>query len=326
MAKGFFTQGIVILLKESIVLDELENLLREFTILKRSDEVTEWAFGGPTLVIEYDKEVNGTVSVDVTDRKWPDHMGDPKGESMLFGAWSMGHFGPYAYPNGLTRAGQQCWSWSDGKSIVSQHNAFIRIRLSYIFGAGRDASVMPKGCDPQKELAFISDIALALLRHPQALCYFNPSGEVLKSTASLKETLEYHRSHDLPPLSAWVNVRLFNIDEGWTLMDSVGNWQLDIPDLEVAFPKGFLDPQDVDYFIRNATLYILKNGQVIKNGDTMDGPSDCKLQAWTCESGLSDPPREVLRWIPTSLRDIPKQILPKEEETGKKKKKFWKLW
>ncbi|MDJ0847938.1 MAG: hypothetical protein QNK04_06055 [Myxococcota bacterium] len=41
-------------------------------------------------------------------------MGDPQREPLLMGAWSMGHFGPFAYPGGLERAAQQCWGWAPG--------------------------------------------------------------------------------------------------------------------------------------------------------------------------------------------------------------------
>jgi hypothetical protein len=43
-------------------------------------------------------------------------MGDPKLDPMTFGAWSMGHFGPLAYPGGLGGARQHAWSWQTGRT------------------------------------------------------------------------------------------------------------------------------------------------------------------------------------------------------------------
>lgn len=98
-------------------------------------------------------------------------------------------------------------------------------------------------------------------------------------------------------------------------MDSVGNWQLDILDQEVTFPQNLVDPQEVDHFIRNVSHYILTKGDVIKDGDTMDGPGSRRWQAARFENGMSDPPREVLRWLPFGVPDIPAVLLLGREET-----------
>ena len=92
-------------------------------------------------------------------------------------------------------------------------------------------------------------------------------------------------------------------------MDSVGNWQLDIPDHEVGFPSADFSPQEVDNFIRNASLYILKNGNIIKDGDTMDGPGNIRWQARHFKNGLSAPPRNTLRWLPFGSKSVPDRLL-----------------
>src|SRR5207249_2241696 len=114
MPKGLFTQGVAVLLKQKVTLDDLEPLLKSFKIVKRKDDFPQWEFGGPTFVIEYRPEVNGLVSVDIVDQVWPDKMGDPKTEPMTFGAWSMGHFGPFAFPGNFERAKQHCYVWNQG--------------------------------------------------------------------------------------------------------------------------------------------------------------------------------------------------------------------
>jgi hypothetical protein len=327
MAKGFFTQGLVVLLRQPMSRDDLEGLLSSFRIVEKVEAASQWEFGGPSIMIAYRPEVNGYVPIDVVDRTWPDHMGDPQKEPTLFGAWSMGYFGPYTFPWGLQRATQQSWRWSAASEVVDFHHAFLRIRLSYIFGARKDAPVMPRDCDPLAELQFLTNVALATLRHAHALCYFNPNGEVLRDSESLQETISRCAEHGLPALEAWANIRLYQLDSGWSLMDSVGNWQLDIPDQEVAFPTSRFSPQEVDRFIRNISLYILQNGQIIKDGDTTDGPGSIRWQARSFENGLSDPPRTVLRWLPMGIRAMPPKLLgeqPKKEPESKKP--WWKIW
>jgi Domain of unknown function (DUF4261) len=51
----------------------------------------------------------------------------------------------------------------------------------------------------------------------------------------------------------------------------------------------------VDNFLRNVALYVLNNGEVINDGDTMEGPGGIRWQADRFENGPRDPPRRVLR-------------------------------
>jgi len=104
MPKGFFTQSACVLLSNATSLDAIVPLLSEFVIAKRVDQISDPNLGGPALILAFRPEVNGYVSVDVRNWRWPDHMGDPKTEGMLFAAWTMGHYGPYTFPGNLRRA------------------------------------------------------------------------------------------------------------------------------------------------------------------------------------------------------------------------------
>ena len=115
MPKGFYTQSACVLLAKPTTLDAITPLLSEFRIVKRMDDYKETHFGGPSLVVDYRPEVNGLVSVDIREGQWPDGMGDPKSDPMLFGAWTMGQYGPFTFPGGLQRAQQQLWAWPEGK-------------------------------------------------------------------------------------------------------------------------------------------------------------------------------------------------------------------
>jgi hypothetical protein len=309
MAKGFFTQGVCVLLSRAATLDEIEPLLREFRIVRRIDDAQTPDMGGPSFTVAFRPDVNGYVSVDIQNRPWPDHMGDPKTEPMLFGAWSMGHFGPLAFPGNLLRAAQQSWSWEGAKGVPAQHRAFLRVRSSYVFGAADDAKVIPEEYDPLAELHFVTKVARALLRLPSALAYFNPNGETLLSGEMLDESLDFHAQHQLPPLNIWCNVRLFNPGNGWLLMDTVGMGQLDRPDCEACFPDGAYRPGEVDNFFRNCSTYLLEHGEVVKHGDTMNGPGGVNWRAHHVEEPLAEPPRAVLRWFPVDGSRPPPEMI-----------------
>jgi len=139
--KGIYSQGFVVLTDRFVEIDELRALFPEFPFVRTIPAGERWEMGGATAVIDYRPEANGRVLIDTVPHPWPDHMGNTKDEAMLFGAWSMGHFGPFAYPHGLKRAVQQAWSWPEAKEMVPQHRGFIRLRSSYCLGAGPEARV-----------------------------------------------------------------------------------------------------------------------------------------------------------------------------------------
>jgi hypothetical protein len=295
------------LLDRPATLDAIVEQLPNYEVIRRNDAFEAWEFGGRSITIAYKPEINGLVSVDAVDQPWPDQMGDPKLEPTLFGAWGMGFFGPFTYPGSLERAGQQCWAWNLGKQIVALHRSFIRIRASYAFGASDDSPVIPVESNALEELHFVTELARALLGLDGALCYFNPNGEVLRDAAGVQESLSFARENELPPLDLWCNVRLFNAEAGWLVMDTVGNGQLDIPDVEVCCPRDACDCSEIDGFLRNVSDYLLRQGEVIQDGDTMDGPGG-RWQARHAEDSICSPPRRTLRWFlqdagrpPTSL-------------------------
>ena len=309
--KGFYTQGLAILLRKAATLQAIEERLQGFTVVKRVEGSAIWAIGGPSLVVAYRPDVNGYVSVDTIEHGWPDHMGDPKADPEVFAAWSMGHFGPGAWPGSLERACQHSWAWPEGRSIPLQHQAFIRIRSSYAFGASDEAPVMPSTYEPLPELEFVTRLAAALVGLPEVLCYFNPNGECVKSASDFLTTLSHHASAEQMPLDVWSNVRFFRFEETkpeWALMDTVGMSQLDAPDQEACFPLDAYAPREVADFLRNACAYLVQEGPVIRDGDTMDGPENVKWQGVNLKEGRIAPPREVIRWFPLDGRPVPAEL------------------
>jgi hypothetical protein len=296
--KGFITQALAILLRSPLPSREIEERLGEFKIAKRAEAT---APGGPSTLVAYRPDVNGYVLIDVVDVRWPNRMGDPKTEPEVFAAWASGDFGPGAWPGGLERACQHSWVWPEGRSVPLQHQSFIRIRCSYVFGAGPEAPLMPSDYRPRQELEFVTRIAAALVRVPEAICYFNPNGECVRDARGFLDSLSYHASARLMPLDLWSNIRLFRLNDTppeWTFMDTVGMSQLDAPDHEACYQSDAYEPAEVGNFLRNASSYVVEHGPVIRSGDTMDGPGDVRWQGFVIKEGRMTPPRQVIRWFP----------------------------
>jgi hypothetical protein len=310
MPKGYFTQCAVILAASAPSIQGISTALGAFP--QRgvvTSPASGWMGGAEQLHVDFRTEANGAVLVDVLPSPWPDGMGNPESEPELFGAWGMGFMGPFTFPGGLTRAVQQSWGWDQAAEVVSRHQAFIRIRTTYVVGARDSDPVLPPQYEPLPELTLMTQLAQALLRLPEALCYFNPSGETLHTAATLGETLAFHEAHGLPPLDVWSNVRLFNAGDGWKVMDTVGMDQLDVVNQEAVFTERY-DPTEVANLLRKICFYLMQKGPVIRPKDTMDGPGGVRWQAFPFEKQVVEPPRPVLRWFPLDGTQAPAGVRP----------------
>ncbi|MEM9588464.1 MAG: DUF4261 domain-containing protein [Planctomycetota bacterium] len=315
MQKGLFTQGMSVLLKEPLSTPELKRLLARFDFVETQSTDEE---GSPeVLVFDYRPDLNAYLLVMPSSSPWPDDMGDPEGNTNDFVAWSVGQFGPLAHPGGLQRAIDQSWGWEDGGDVVQQHQAHVRLLIGYVNpSAPEDADdpedwmpMIPTDYDAMGEMQFLTRAITAVLESPKALCYFNPGGEILRDEGGLRSGLNHAWNYELPPLDMWVNVRLFHVDQDWSVMDTVGNGQLDLPDLEAVFRSDKFRHEDVERFLRTASIYLLESDQDVEDGDNADGPGDLSWNALECEDSLSDPPRETIRWFPEDGSEFPEAFL-----------------
>lgn len=313
--KGFFTQGGVLLLKHPIVLSELEPIVATFGEARRAGDATDdWTMGGESLVVSLGLDNKAAAAIDMVSRPWPDSMGDTKTDKMVFASWSMGHFGPLAWPGGLERAIGHAWTWPEGRKIARGHTAFIRVKVSHVFGGGPDTPIFPENYDPVAELQQTTRLLLALAAHPAVVAWFNPNGELLLPPAEVGEILQWSEANGVHPMDAWTNVRMLKLDgvaDDWMLMDTVGMGQLDAADMEAFFPMEAFDASEVARFLRSASNYVVTQGPVINDNDTMDGPGGIRWQACSYAEGFHVPLRRTLRWFPFGSR--PPEVLTQEK-------------
>jgi hypothetical protein len=313
MAKGLFSQCLCLLTDGRTAIEDVRAALEKqgFEGIKLAKPQKDWRHGGPTLVFPFLPDVNGYAAVDLVDQPWPDAMADEKADPKTYAAWEKGHFGPLAYSGGLARAGEHSSAWESGRVVAAVHSGFIRLRTSYVFGTKGDKPVAPKDYDPLAELSFLSRVVLAVLEVPGVICYFNPNGEVLRDAAGFREMWDAAQKQEKVPLPLWTNVRFFNLPEKVTLMDTVGNGQLDLRDVEAVFPKGKHSPGDIDRYLRRLTGHLLGLGRKITTGEDIDGPGESN-KSWTTDlakDGTFAPPRRVVRVYPKDRRDAIQEAL-----------------
>lgn len=310
MAKGLFTQGIMVLLRQSVTIQEVADCLSDFYPSEPMPASEDWTFLGPFVLMDMEEDGTGKVVVDIVEHPWPDKMGDPESPADVVAGWELGSFGPHTDTDSLDRAKEQAWVWEEGRSLGDEAVAFLRVRSSYVLGEDDDdMPVIPDGYDPFDELALVTEIAAALTELPQAICYFNPNGEVLRDIKTLNESFEYAEENDFPPLDLWSNVRLFKLENDWATMDTVGNSQLNLLDVEACFHTGAYDFAEIEHFLRLVTCYLEESEEPIETGDTMEGPGEVLWKVFQCDNSLVSPPRPVLRCMPQDGREVPPECL-----------------
>lgn len=320
MAKGLFTQGVCVLLREPMSLAEVRKRLLGFDFVG-IHEAAEDPHSPETLVLKYEQDSTAHLLITPSNAPWPDNMGDPDESPELFVAWSLGQLGPLAFPGCLERAAEQCSDWDDAQALSQGHTAHVRVLVSYVLGVDEDEDaaededmpLLPEDYDPVSELNHTMRAVSMLMESPQAICYFNPGGEVLRDQDGLRKGLNQAWSHDVPPLDIWANIRVFRAEEGWVVLDTVGNEQLDLPDIEVICEDDRYELTDLRHFLRSATLYMLSGEHEVEDEDTTDGPGGATWRALECTDSLSDPPRPTIRWMPEDGTTPPEHLLYRGE-------------
>lgn len=252
--------------------------------------------------------LGGALVVESYARTWPDGMGDPKAEPELFAAWSMGFFGPFAYPQGLGRAVEQARHWPAARAAVDAHRAFVRVTTTYA-GRGPDEPVIPAQYDAAAELRAVLPVLARIATIPGALAVYASSGEALFPAAPYGRLLEKAAEGGRVPLELLSNVRFANLGpSGWFLMDTIGLGQLDRTDVEACFPRSDLDPNAVATFLRNVSFHVLAHGDTIETGHTVEGPGGA-WRAVRAEQAIYTPPRPTIRLFPPGVEPLA-ELLP----------------
>lgn len=166
----------------------------------------------------------------------------------------------------------QTWDWEEAEGILKRCKH--RVLMGDVIGGGL----------PYKDRhRIISAVAIAWseLTRPAAI-HWEPAGCMIEP-AKLKTRLGQH-----------CNVRLFNVQghADRSVMDTLGLAAFGLPDLQLDFVG--LEPGRVAGFLYAYGDYVFEKGDVIEDGNTVDGPSPG--ERWRCRHGLSliEPKRVVV--------------------------------
>lgn len=287
---GLYAHSAYVLLGAHGTIEQADEALASLTgsrrVIKGSYEYDPWV-GGDSVMIE--EGATGITMVDVVNQAWPDGMGEPESEPLLFIAWATGMFGPSVFPGALERAVSIGRHRVDGARQVYRHVAFFRIRT---LGT-------PSRSNAQRDLTWIAAIADALLKLPDALCFFDPNGEVLLSRELFESRYPAWSQQRSFPLDLWTSVRTLTdlAHPNWEIIDIIGLRRFGFPDHEIVVRKNRFTADDLAAFLSDLGARVLDAREVPGHGEQLVGPDGVNFHARSEVHALGSPVRPVIRWF-----------------------------
>ncbi len=96
----------------------------------------------------------------------------------------------------------------------------------------------------------------------------------------------------------------------WAIMDTVGMAQMDLPDVEAAFPQDKHErfpAVEVEAFLRNQSLRLLYDPTAFESPIALPGPGGVLWRSsGLMASGHYGPPRTMIRFLPRTLLRPPR--------------------
>lgn len=179
----------------------------------------------------------------------------------------------------------QTRDWDDAVAALAQSTR--RVVVSDLFA---------KDLPARERLALFEAVVLGIIEAARpAAIHWKPAGKLVDPSALLRASGS--SSVDALPQAA-INVRLFRIarsDED-LLMDTLGLASLGLPDMQVLFHG--MEPGRVAAHLYAVALYTLRHGELVEEGETIEGPT--RGTEWTARRGQSlvEPARPVYDFHP----------------------------
>lgn len=175
----------------------------------------------------------------------------------------------------------QSWGWKSARSAV-QKTAYT-ILVTDMMAAGLDYTI---------RLELFQKTLYSLLEVEPCLAINWHLTQQIIDPEKYKDNVPESEDYNL--LFGALNVRLFNIEgtENETLMDTMGLGALGLPDLQCHFKD--IDVNKIANILYTYGDYIFKNGDVINDGETIEGLT--VNDKWRCQHEISllEPKRIVI--------------------------------
>jgi hypothetical protein len=154
----------------------------------------------------------------------------------------------------LSGPAETAWHWPEAAAVLEKHSAHLVVTAS---------TSAPDVIDLM--LALTRVVAAVALSTPALGIYWRGATQVHDVQPFVDEAKT--ASRERLPLYLWLRFGLVGEEDGTTSLHTTG--LADVADMEIEFPHAHLDPETLVDRAFNIAHYLLDNGPVLKDGDTI---------------------------------------------------------
>lgn len=152
-------------------------------------------------------------------------------------------------------------------------------------------AVMPKRNDPVDTLMRATMLTQAVSELAGGLGIYWGAGELVEKPDIFAE-MAREMSRDEPPVGLWVGIKFEKEKDGSFSFATRGLEQFDLANIEIQ--KERVDPNFAYAFIGDVAAYLVNNGPVIKEGDTVGETNEQRITVRMAPS-IVDPGKQIYR-------------------------------
>jgi hypothetical protein len=162
------------------------------------------------------------------------------------------------------------WMWPEGKSAmdVKAHQSHVLIR------------VVGGNSPPIDRHQLLTQLAAACAQQPETMAIYWPYATLVHEPKLFVEMAK--GSEGVAPLFLSVDYRVFRNEDGSTGLFTTGLDPLGLMELEI--PSIDMKPGELREWAMNISGYMLENGPVLKDGDTVGMSAEQKIRIRHCKS------------------------------------------
>jgi hypothetical protein len=173
------------------------------------------------------------------------------------------------------------WMWPPQPPIesVKRHRSHLLITAT-----GGDA-------DPVRRRLVITAVTAIAAKQPGVMAVYWPEAALVVYPPLFVNMAETINSPEAPPLYLWVDLRAFRNEDGTTGLFTAGLSALG--HMEMEMPRIDMEPGELREWLLNIMYYLLENGPVLEDGQTIGMTADQQIHIRHCPSSFGHPGKVI---------------------------------
>jgi hypothetical protein len=173
------------------------------------------------------------------------------------------------------------WMWPAEPSIegVKRHRSHLLITMT-----GGSA-------DPVCRRLILTAVTARAAKQPGVMAVLWPEAALVVFPPVFVEMAQTINSPQAPPLYLWVDLRALRNEDGTTALFTTGLTPLG--HMEIEIPRIDMDPGELREWLLNIMYYLLENGPVLQDGQTIGMTAEQKIRIRHCPSVFGHPGKVI---------------------------------